>query len=104
MSTGKVAVSSPRIRVLVVDDDPSILVTAAAILEDFFDVFTAEHAEAAIAKMRTQPVDVVCTDFVMPGMDGLALLAHVGAQPGFIARVLISGQREHRDKWEKRRD
>jgi two-component system nitrogen regulation response regulator NtrX len=62
-------------RVLVVDDDPSIIETFGAILRsEGYEVLTASSGRDAVALARQEPVDLILLDLVMPGMDGLAAL------------------------------
>ena len=61
--------------VLVADDDPDVLaLTAELLLEDGWWVLEASNATAALAILeRDTPIDLMITDVVMPGMDGLEL-------------------------------
>jgi two-component system KDP operon response regulator KdpE len=62
-------------RILVVDDDENIRrVVSDALRHDSHSVWTAEDGRQALAVLQGQPVDLVITDFAMPGMDGLALV------------------------------
>ena len=63
-----------RSRILVVDDKENIVNLLRRILEDSYDVATAEDAERALADVNGYSPDLVITDMRMPGMDGLALL------------------------------
>ncbi|MGE0591075.1 MAG: sigma-54-dependent transcriptional regulator [Vicinamibacterales bacterium] len=64
-----------RPRLLVVDDDPSILTLVGRIAEgEGFDVGTALTGEDALARIRRAPADVVLLDSRMPGADGLDVL------------------------------
>lgn len=57
--------------VLVVDDDPLVLLSTTAMLEDLgATVSQASSAEEAVAALKTMIVDLVITDQVMPGMTG----------------------------------
>jgi DNA-binding NtrC family response regulator len=67
-------------RILVVDDEQSLLVTLAGNLElDGFDVTTAENGEQALALFRSQPFDLVFSDVRMPGMNGVDLFRQIRA-------------------------
>jgi CheY-like chemotaxis protein len=58
-------------RVLVVDDEPDILVLFDAVLSRCgASVLLADSARAALARFRAEPVDVVVSDLSMPGEDG----------------------------------
>ncbi len=64
-------------RVLCVDDDSSSRMMLRGLLVrmcEECDVLLAPSAEAAVAVLERQPVDLVVTDLVMPGMSGIDLL------------------------------
>jgi two-component system nitrogen regulation response regulator NtrX len=84
-------VSGPRIRVLVVDDEPSVLLETAASLKRQYDVLTASRAEDAERMVGEQRVDLVLTDLRLPGKDGIALLAALKAARPDLPVVLMSG-------------
>ena len=83
-----------RPRVLLVDDDESILETTAALLEDDYEVVQAVSGEQAVSKLGSARFSVVCTDFRMQGMTGLELLAHVREVSPGTTGVLVTGIRE----------
>ncbi len=63
---------------LVVDDDPAVSRILCALLEqEGKEAVHVGSAEAGLAKLESQPVDVVITDLKMPGMDGMAFLETV---------------------------
>lgn len=65
---------SPRLTVLVADDDPEIRALLARWLADGpFDLRMADSATAALDLCRTERVDVAICDVMMPGHDGLWL-------------------------------
>ena len=58
-------------RILVADDDPSILRLLQLNFElEGYEVSTASDGEEALAKARASSPDVVVLDVMMPGMDG----------------------------------
>lgn len=66
--------SSP-IRVLVVDDEPSIRNSLVAFLEDCqFRVSAADSAEGALDLIARLPFDVALVDIRLPKLDGDALI------------------------------
>jgi DNA-binding NtrC family response regulator len=68
-------------RVLVVDDDPTILETVAdALAEDGITVTVAEGGVRALASLRRASPDVVLLDVRMPDIDGLTLLREIKAK------------------------
>lgn len=59
--------------VLVVDDDHDVLAAIARYLRiQGFEVAVADRAESAIERLNEEEIDVVVTDLIMPGTDGLA--------------------------------
>ncbi len=64
---------------LVVDDEPYILATLAALLGNDFDVLTADSAEAAQRQFAQANIDLILSDQKMPRMSGVQLLEWVRA-------------------------
>jgi DNA-binding response OmpR family regulator len=60
-----------KTRVLLVDDDSTLLASMAAILEDHFDITTSTSPLAALSLVAAERFDVVCMDWKMPEMDGI---------------------------------
>ncbi len=68
--------SSPRI--LVVDDDPSILEVLDARLEAAdFTVYKAGNADTAVAILKDNPIDLLVSDVKMPRKSGMDLFLEV---------------------------
>ena len=64
--------------ILVVDDDDVSREMLAELLQQAgYRVLLAPGAEQALAMLEAQPVDLILSDLVMPGMDGMALLKQV---------------------------
>jgi signal transduction histidine kinase len=85
--------------VLLVDDDPLVLASTAAMLEDLgHTVLEAASGPAAIEMLRagSQP-DLVITDFAMPGMTGLQLAEAVRRLRPGLPVLLATGYAEMQD-------
>jgi CheY-like chemotaxis protein len=84
------------VTVLVVDDDPLVLMNTAAMLDDLgHEVLEASSGEQALRVLRRgKPVDLVVTDQVMPGMTGVELIAAIAAEWPDVPMVLASGYAE----------
>jgi two-component system cell cycle sensor histidine kinase/response regulator CckA len=81
-------------RLLVVDDLDLVLEFASSFLEQAgYEVLTAVSADAALATLEkeTTPVDLVLTDYAMPGRDGLQLIREIAARWPKTKRVIASG-------------
>ncbi len=82
---------APRTRVLVVDDEPSVLLEISGALKRHYDVVTAQSAEEAESILAKERVDLLLTDLRLPGKDGLHLLeAAKGSSPD-LPVVIMSG-------------
>lgn len=80
-------------RVLVVDDEEDILTTTAALLQRRLDhvvVRTAPSGPAALEALEEEPADLVITDYRMPQMNGLELLAAVSERHPDAKRILMT--------------
>ena len=85
----------PRGRILIVDDEPSLVrsLCRALILEKF-RVDTATSAQAALDLVDDVEFDAVVSDISMPGMDGLGLLRELQAKAPALPVILITGSPE----------
>jgi DNA-binding response OmpR family regulator len=82
-------------RILVVDDDAEVCALIKMILNKAsFDVQVCEDAESALVHLRQdEPYEVLITDFMMPGISGIELIAMIRANPRMarLPILMISG-------------
>ncbi len=76
------------------DDDSLNVSTFARAFRKHFDIRTADSAAAALRALEQDAVDVVLSDYAMPGMSGIDLLRQVRSAYPCIVRLLISGHCE----------
>jgi two-component system response regulator MprA len=70
----------PHMRLLVVDDDPSVREALALVLDlNGFDVTTAGDGREAIRTLSVAAPDAVILDVLMPGLDGLEVCRRIRA-------------------------
>ena len=62
-----------NISILVVEDNPDLILLLRNILSRKYNVFTAENGKEAIEIMKEQDVQLVISDVMMPEMDGYEL-------------------------------
>jgi DNA-binding NtrC family response regulator len=77
--------------VLLVDDEPALLDTLRQGLEAEFDLDFAASAEEADLMMATRNYDVVVSDHLMPGEEGLQFLIRAGRRRPATQRILLTG-------------
>lgn len=78
-------------RILIVDDDAAQLRALADLLPlEGFEVFSAGSAAEALDRLQRQQVDLVLTDFFMPGTDGLAFLGKARQQGVRVPFILMT--------------
>jgi diguanylate cyclase (GGDEF)-like protein/PAS domain S-box-containing protein len=83
--------TAPPPRVLVVDDEPQVLVALQDLLEDEFQVTATDKPERALRIVEEdQDLAVVISDQRMPGMSGTELLSKVRDHSD-AARILCTG-------------
>lgn len=82
---------APKYSVLVVDDDANFLTSVTNLLSEDADVTSATSAERALQLLKGRNFHVVISDFAMPGMNGSALLTHIGRLPQYVSCLLMTG-------------
>ena len=84
------------VRVLIVDDEPTILSTVAAMLRmENYAVSTACDGQEGLDRARICQPDLIITDFNMPKLNGLELLSAVRREPAMAAVpvLMLSGNK-----------
>ena len=86
----------PAMRVLMVDDDSMVREVLARELEDRgFLVTTASDGLSALALLDSgQAMDLLVTDYAMPGMNGLATIAEARRRRPNLPALLLTGYAE----------
>ena len=80
-------------RLLIVDDDQSTLASLSrAFRMAGYEAVVCDNANRAIALLKGERFDLVFSDVVMPGKDGLAMLAEVRELGITTPIIMISGQ------------
>lgn len=88
--------TQPSLTILTVDDDVLINIGTAATLEELghraLEVSSSEEALALLS--GSEPIDLLMTDFSMPGLNGLELAARARALSPGLPILLVSGYEE----------
>jgi two-component system, OmpR family, response regulator MprA len=82
-------------RLLVVDDDPSLREALALVLDlNGFDVTTAQDGREAIRTLAEAPPDAVVLDVLMPGIDGLEVCRRMRAAGDTTPVLMLTARAE----------
>jgi len=87
------APTTPTATLLLVDDEPYVLSALRRELRhEGYQLLTADSGDAALALMAEEPVDLVISDAMMPGMDGTELLSRIQRRWPESLRLLLTGK------------
>lgn len=79
--------------ILIVDDEENVRNSLVRLLKaDQYKVLQAEHPKQALDTLMEQPVSVVLSDYIMPGMNGLDFLKSVKRSYPDTVRMILTGQ------------
>jgi DNA-binding NtrC family response regulator len=82
-------------RVLIVDDEPAVLFALGEVVERRgHEVVAVSSGQAALANL--EGLDVVVTDYAMPGMDGLELLETLRAHDSMLPVIVLTAHGSER--------
>lgn len=79
--------------IAIVDDEEMVLTSLRSflLLETDYEVETFSSPQTALAELRDKPVDLVISDYLMPGMNGIEFLLEVKRLHPFATRILLTG-------------
>lgn len=90
-------------RILVVDDVPAnVRLLEAKLINEFYEVVTAQDGETALTIAKTEAPDIILLDVMMPGMDGFEVTRQLKANPDTrqIPVVLVTALSDTKDRVE----
>ncbi len=86
-------------RILVAEDDSAVReFVDRSLRHDGHEVVTAHDGLDALDKLHAAPCELLITDIVMPGMDGIALALKVAKDFPDVAIVLMTGYAAERQR------
>jgi len=89
--------SSDLPTLLLVDDEPDILLSLEGLLRREFRLFTAENGTDALQIVQAESIQVILSDQRMPDMMGDELLAQVARLSPATIRILLTGYADIQD-------
>lgn len=85
-------------KILVIDDEPSIINLVSAYLRpEGYEVFTAADGNAGLKAARTFKPDLIVLDLMLPGMDGIELLSRLRRESDVYV-IMLTARSEETDK------
>jgi two-component system alkaline phosphatase synthesis response regulator PhoP len=88
-------------RILIVEDDPSVLRSTSYILEkEGYDVLTAQNGLEGLKKARDSNPDLLILDVMLPGIDGFEICHSLRGEPetADLTILMFSAKGQEADK------
>ncbi|MBI3592103.1 MAG: response regulator [Nitrospirae bacterium] len=77
-------------KILVVDDEPTIIQSIHLLLEDKYELLAASSGKSAVECVKTVDIDIVILDYMLPGETGLDILRMIKSTKPSIPVILIT--------------
>ena len=81
--------TSPKPRVLLVDDEPAVLTSHRRLLEPRYHVELAGDVEGGLARLQAEQFDIVLCDLMMPDGGGERLYRMLEARAPSVAKRVV---------------
>ncbi len=86
-------------RVLVVEDDESIVDLLTIHLEDMgFEVVSEDHGELGLGLAQNESFDLIILDIMLPGMDGMEICKRIRMEDRLTPIMMLTSRSEELDK------
>jgi len=82
--------STDLLSILIIDDDPVFRNLFRAILKQKYNIFVVEKPSVAFNILKTENIDIIFSDFMLPEMNGLEVLEKVKGEYPDIEVIMIS--------------
>ena len=83
-------------RILIIDDDQSLLESYTVLLEDEFQVSTAESGERGLELLRHEDVHLILLDVRLPDISGIEVLRRIKALDENVDVIMITAVKDVR--------
>ena len=94
--------NSKQTSILIVEDNEELRETMHRLLNKYYHVSEASDGTTALKILEMEQIDVVVSDVMMPGMDGMELCRHIKQQFGtaHIPVILLTARSSNQDRVE----
>lgn len=94
--------NAENVNLLIVEDNEDILFTLKNILQRRYNVFTAENGVFALNIIKSNDIDIIVSDVVMPQMDGIKLCRTIkgNIETSHISVLLLTAKNSVEDRIE----
>lgn len=84
-----------RPKILIIDDEPSLLGLLSAYLGEHYDVLSAKSGEDGLSLFSSNHVSLVLTDLKMKGLDGIEALRQIRQKSTSVPVIVMTGYSSH---------
>ena len=92
--------SMKRSRILIVDDDPGVIVLLSEYLsKEGFSVLSATDSRTALERMREAKIDLAIIDIAMPKSDGISTLREMKKLNPDLPAIMLAVERDAERIW-----
>src|SRR5688572_20881486 len=85
--------------ILIIEDDPAIAAFVQTALErEGYRTDMAASGDQALARLERLSPDLILLDWMLPGMDGLAVCQAIRRRPAYIPVIMLTAKGEEVDK------
>lgn len=80
-------------KILIVDDEPAVLsILRDILMQAGYEIETANDGQEAMRKMEVFSAEVVLSDYMMPGMNGIEFLRKIKQSYPHVIPILLTGR------------
>ena len=86
-------------KILIVDDDPAILIALeAGLREESYDILTASDGIDGLRQAKNPSVDLILLDVMLPGKDGMQICSQLRKDGVNTLVMMLTGKSDEIDK------
>src|SRR5512147_2554313 len=91
---------SSKCSILIVDDEIGVRECLRMLLKPYYDIYTAQDAEAALNIIKERKIHLITLDLNMPKLSGIETLRAIRKIDGEVPVIIITGYGTQKDEEE----